>query len=224
MREPPGRRMRPCLVATAHPNYGASPRRRRRRQGRSASRGRPAPHPTAFRGAWRRALASVLAWVGPFVRFRVSPGAATTPPPARTACAAARPPVANKPARGSRAAPRGLPPARPRLRSVPKGQPPRQGDPEGSLGSCRPGAARRASGRSARRIRRTRRRVAQFRLAAPTRSTDPTRAATGSPPRRGTGRRRMDSFQPRRRHFPAPATPLRRGQALPRRGAEFPHP
>lgn len=44
------------------------------------------------------------------------------------------------------------------------------------------------------------------------------------PPRRGSGRRRMGQYQPRRRHFEAPATPLRRGRALSRRGAEIPLP
>jgi hypothetical protein len=206
--------MMQCLVERGPDNYGDLPRRRRRWQGRSVSRGRPSPSPTAVCGAWRDRVASVLAWGGQSVRFAFRQVPRSRP--RRRGVRATRPfPGQFRPGPGCARCPS---PARPRLRSVPVicapgGAVRYRPEGRGASRGASAGPAERGCGASPMPRPRPVQRPHQGRA--------PSRAG---PPRRGSGRRRMVFHQPRRRRFPAPATLLRRGCALPRRGAEFPLP
>lgn len=197
------------LVVAMPYNYGAAPRRRRRRQGSiRCVAARPASHR-------QRGGRPPGAWPSPgmgraFRPLRVSPGAAATSPPARSARATRLFPGPDRP--GPRLA---LCASRPPDRACDRRPPP----------AIRAGraAARRAWGHREAHPPDPAARGRGFACRPrPVGSTEPTRVARirAGPPRRGTGRRRMVHHQPRHRLIPAPATSLRRGPALPRRGAE----
>jgi hypothetical protein len=193
-----------CNAPAATPSAGFLP-----------SRGRPARIPPPKRGAPAGSLASVLAWGGPcaplprFARCRdetpPAPSARVAclfpgqfrPGPRLALCARCPPDRAcdRRPARRHDGA---------GLGRRPEGRGASRGASAGSGGTwpgpCPPAAARQIH------------------------RTHPGPPFRAGPPRRGTGRRRMVHCLPRRRLVPAPATFLRRGPALPRRGAEFPLP